>query len=415
MAHALSELVGRVGRFAARDGLTDLTDGELLDRFAADRDAVAFEVLVRRHGGMVAGVCARVLGRGGEAEDAFQATFLALVRHAGGVRAGGSLAGWLYRVARRISVRAARGRARSACRERVAARPEAFCDDAAERSDWRAALDRELDRLPACYRDAFVLCHLEGRAHEDAARELGCALGTLHSRLARAKDRLRRRLAACGVALTGIGSPAASARLVTATVELVTRPTTAAPAALVALSQGVWKPMVLLNTKFVTAALLTLAAVGSGVGVLRQPAATAVPAARLPQDPAVEELKRENERLRRELAELKKRLDAAETRLRQADADVPTDAEVLRSLPKAPDGAVRDDVTIVKNKILDRLDPPRLFPNVGRARLHAKHWECKVHYTETTKTPEGTPASMKRVYTVYIDKELLILTPGEEK
>ena len=112
MARALSHLVHHVGRIAARDGLAHLADGELLRRFASDRDPLAFEALVWRHGAMVLGVCGRVLGRCGDADDAFQATFLALVRHAYAVRAGESLAGWLYRVARRISLRAARQRVR---------------------------------------------------------------------------------------------------------------------------------------------------------------------------------------------------------------------------------------------------------------------------------------------------------------
>jgi RNA polymerase sigma factor (sigma-70 family) len=212
-------LVHHLGRVATRDGLSQLTDAELLGRFLAARDPLAFEVLVWRHGAMVLGVCGRVLGRGADAEDAFQATFLALVRHARSVRAGVSLAGWLYRVARRVSVRAVRQRAARARRECLAARPEAVTCDAAEWADWRAALDREVGRLPRPYREAFVLCHLDGRAYEEAARELGCPLGTLHSRLARARERLRTRLGG----LPSVVGVVVSGRLAGATVSAAVR------------------------------------------------------------------------------------------------------------------------------------------------------------------------------------------------
>jgi RNA polymerase sigma factor (sigma-70 family) len=411
VARALSELVRHVGRTAARGGLAHLGDAELLGRFAADRDPLAFEAIVWRHGAMVLGVCGRVLGRGADAEDAFQATFLALVRHARAVRSGGSLAGWLYRVARRVSTRAARGRLARAGRERLAARPEAVRDDEAERSDWRGRLDREVERLPARYREAFILCHVEGRAHEDAARELGCPLGTLHSRLARAKERLRGRLAGLGTALP------VPARLVTATVAaavgLAGGSVVAASPAAVALSQGVWKPMAMIKAKFLAAAL-AVAAAGSGAGLLWQPAATATPAPAAPRgEPTVEELKRENERLRREVATLQARL--GELGRRSGD-DAPSDREVLRAMSRGPRDVpyvhetFRDDIVITKVKVLDRLDPPRHYPGVGVARLRHQHWECTVYYTETVETAWPFPARVKtaRAQVVYIDKDALV-------
>jgi RNA polymerase sigma factor (sigma-70 family) len=425
VARALSDLVHHLGRVASREGLAHLADGELLRRFAADRDPLAFEALVWRHGAMVLGVCGRVLGRGGDADDAFQATFLVLVRHARAVRSGESLAGWLYRVARRVSVRAARGRVLRAGRERLAARPEAVFADEAEWSDWRAFLDREVERLPARYRDAFILCHIEGRAHEDAARELGCPLGTLHSRLARAKERLRTRLAAVGAALPAAAG-VASARLVTATVaaavELADGSVVATSPAAVALSQGVWKPMSMIKTKFVLAAALAVAAAGSGVGLLGEPTATATPTPVIPVrgEPTVEELKRENERLRREVATLKARLGEIE---RRVGDDAPSDQEVLRAMPRVPRDipyafeTFRDDITIVKTKILDRLDPPRVYPTVGTARLRRQHWECTVYYTETVQGDYPFPVKLKkqRVQVVYIDKDTLVLGNGGAK
>ena len=425
MARILSGLVHHLGRVAARDGLAHLTDSELLQRYAADQNPLAFEVLVWRHGAMVLGVCGRLLGRGGDAEDAFQATFLALVRHARSVRSGESLAGWLYRVARRVSIRAGRRRVLRADRERLAARPEAVTDDEAERSDWRAFLDREVERLPARFRVAFILCCLEGRTHEDAARELGCPLGTLHSRLARAKERLRLRLAASSAALPVVVPEAASARLVTETVSaavaLASNSLVATSATAVALSQGVWKPMMLFKAKFVVAVVLIAAALGSGVGLFRQSAviatASATPptASRSQEEPTVEELKRENEKLRREVATLKKQLADTETRLAQLTTDdAPTDADVLRALPKDRaygEAVTRDDITITKVKIADRLDERRFYPKIGIARLRTQHWECKVYYTETVEIGYPFPlrVTKQRTQVIYIDKHALML------
>jgi hypothetical protein len=116
------------------------------------------------------------------------------------------------------------------------------------------------------------------------------------------------------------------------------------------------------------------------------------------------------------VASLKKQLAAAEARL-TADDDVPTDAEVIGALSKPGDGVTRDDIVIVKQKILDRLDPPRLFPSVGLARLHARRWECTVYWTETVQLAWPVPATVKnrRVHVVYIDKDTLEFSKGEGK
>ena len=405
----LQQMVHRLGRVVARDGLAELADGELLRRFTTDGDPIAFEALVWRHGPMVIAACQRVLGRGGNADDAFQATFLTLVRHARSIRAGESLAGWLYRVARRVSVRVSRQKVRRAWRESQVARPEAVVVDEVERADWRASLDREIERLPPRYREAFILCHLEGRSHEAAARELGCPLGTLHSRLARAKERLRVRLGPCGLA---VPAGVVSARLVNATVNVAVGfaegSVGVAATAVVALSQGVWFPMVMLNMKCLIAAVLAVATIGSVAVLHKQPAATAAPAPTQPPEPTIEELKRENERLRREVADLKKRLAEIEARTGRVD-DPPTDAEVLRALPAA-DGATRDNITIVKNNLSERFDPVRQFPLIGPARVRHQHWECTVYFTETAvaNTPFPIVVKKPRVVVVYIDKDTLV-------
>jgi RNA polymerase sigma factor (sigma-70 family) len=177
-------------------------DGQLLERFAAQRDEAAFAALVKRYGPLVLGVCRRVLFHEQDAEDAFQATFLVLVRHARSIRKPDSLGSWLYGVAYRIARRAKGVRARRAVQEvnlpNIAA-PES-CPDWLVR-DLRGVLDEEVDLLPPKYRLPFVLCHVEGKTNEQAARQLGCPVGTVLSRLARARGRLRARLTRRGLAL----------------------------------------------------------------------------------------------------------------------------------------------------------------------------------------------------------------------
>jgi RNA polymerase sigma factor (sigma-70 family) len=175
-------------------------DAELLRRFAETRDEAAFELLVWRHGGMVLGTCRRVLGRSVDADDAFQATFLALARRAGSVRRGESLPGWLHRVALRSALRLRAGRRESVPLSDVAAPTEPLPDDTA------AVLDEEIGRLPDKLRVAFVLCHLHGCTHEEAAVQLKCPKGTVFSRVARARERLQARLTRRGVALSVTGT-----------------------------------------------------------------------------------------------------------------------------------------------------------------------------------------------------------------
>ena len=170
-------------------------DTVLLARFAADRDAAAFEQLVVRHGPMVRAVCRRILRHEQDAEDAFQATFLALARSAGGVGRG-SVAGWLYRTAYHAALKS---NAR-AIRRREAPATEDFAADgdpapAAERTEMVAMIDAEVTRLPERLRLPVVLCYFEGRSNTEAASELGCPRGTVDSRLAAARSKLKARLA----------------------------------------------------------------------------------------------------------------------------------------------------------------------------------------------------------------------------
>jgi RNA polymerase sigma factor (sigma-70 family) len=174
-----------------------VSDGELVERFAR-QDEAAFEALLRRHGAMVLGVCRRVLGNHHDAEDAFQATFLVLVRKAHAVTPKESVASWLYGVAYRTALKAKDRAAKSRARERIAGASEMNEAPSEVAGELQAVLDQELGRLSEKYRSAFVLCSLEGKTHHEAARQLGCPEGTLSVRLMRAKQLLAKRLSGRG-------------------------------------------------------------------------------------------------------------------------------------------------------------------------------------------------------------------------
>ena len=168
-----------------------LSDAELLARFASGRGTAtaeaAFAVLVDRHGPMVLGVCRRVTGDRHSADDAFQAVFLVLARKAHAVRLGpdDSLGRWLYGVSLRVArrARAVLTRGPLAARDLDGLEPidPSSSFDPCEQADLRAAIDAEIARLPARYRSAVVLCHLEGLSQEQAARRLRCPVGTVQS------------------------------------------------------------------------------------------------------------------------------------------------------------------------------------------------------------------------------------------
>ena len=177
--------------------VTGLDDDKLLKRFVVERDEVAFAALVARHGPMVLGVCRRILHDEHDVEDAFQATFLVLVSRAKAIRDGDLLGHWIYGVAHRVAVRARANAARRYVHEQNLTAARAGVEPPSrdgERRELRAVLDDELARLPEPLRAPLVLCHLEGLTHDEAARRLRWPVGTVRSRLARARDKLRRRL-----------------------------------------------------------------------------------------------------------------------------------------------------------------------------------------------------------------------------
>ena len=176
-----------------------MTDAQLLEWFVSGRDdpaEAAFEELVNRHGPMVFRVCRSVLRDAHDAEDAFQATFLVLAQRAKSIRRHGSIASWLYGVAHRVASRAkgdaVRRRARDA---RVAVRIMESYSPAEECHDGATLLE-EINALPERLRAAVALCYLEGLTYEAAAQQLRVSAATVRGRLARARERLRRRLTA---------------------------------------------------------------------------------------------------------------------------------------------------------------------------------------------------------------------------
>jgi RNA polymerase sigma factor (sigma-70 family) len=182
----------------------EVTDERLLEDYISHRDRAAFAALVQRHGPMVWGVCRRVLGNHHDAEDAFQATFLVLVRRAASIASRELLANWLYGVAHQTALKARAIAARRKGRERqVNDMPEPAETRQDQWRDLQSLLDEEVSRLPDHYRGVIVLCDLEGKTRKEAAGQLHCAEGTVASRLTRARAMLARRLTQRGVTLSG--------------------------------------------------------------------------------------------------------------------------------------------------------------------------------------------------------------------
>jgi RNA polymerase sigma factor (sigma-70 family) len=179
-----------------------LSDGDLLGRFLerpGEAAELAFSALVERHGSMVLHVCRSILGDDHDAQDAFQATFLVLVRRASSIRNRDSVASWLYGTALRVARFSKSESTRRRIRERSAARFRATTEARTPPDlEVSSTLLGELAKLPERYRVAVVLCYLEGRTCEQAASELGLPVGTIKSRLSRGRDRLQDRLTRLG-------------------------------------------------------------------------------------------------------------------------------------------------------------------------------------------------------------------------
>ncbi len=235
MSHLLLSLLSRL-RQAAGPSADQVTDAEVLSRFVQHQDPAAFELLFWRHGPMVWNVCRRCLGNTADAEDAFQATFVVLARKAATIGRREVLAGFLYQVALRTALNARTARQRRLAREQIGAqRSEQSSEDPvheAAGAELKEVMAEELSRLPRKFRLPVILCDLESRSHEVAATELNCPLGTLNSRLARGRKKLRDRLLRRGVTLSALAAPAMPAHLSAATVATVLQAPTASVQAL---------------------------------------------------------------------------------------------------------------------------------------------------------------------------------------
>lgn len=278
---AFSGFIQLLRRAAARHSQDEFADADLLARFVEKQDEAAFEALVRRHGPMVWSVCRRFLFQSEDAEDAFQATFLVLVRKASSIQQGPLLSNWLYGVAYRVAVRARASAARHRARETngvVIQVPIAPIESAFE---WQPALHEEVFRLPEKYRQPIVLCYLDGKTSEQAARDLGWPVGTVKGRLGRAREMLRSRLTRRGLTLstaglaavlTGYSAEAAPPLLLKTTIDCAWsyaagQITGHVSAHAVALSQGVIHAMYWNKIAFAGKCLALVALIGLGTGL----------------------------------------------------------------------------------------------------------------------------------------------------
>src|SRR5438128_4434454 len=345
---SLGNVLDYIRQIAGGPGSQELTDQELLHGFAVDRDEAAFAVLVQRHGSLVWGVCRRVLHQIQDAEDAFQATSLVLARKAGRIRWPADVSNWLYAVAWRVALKAksnANRRQRQAEEFQDMPAPEANGDSA-----WleiRPVLDEELNRLPLKYRAPVVLHYLQGKTYAQAAQTLGWPAGTVSTRLAQARNLLRRRLARRGIGLTTSLLTVALARnAATATAPPLLDATVKAAMLLAAghagavistkvltLTQGVMKAMFLAKLKTSAVVLLALGVLGVGAGFVGYRMLPDVEAKgpangkslTLAQDveplkedkpkQEIDRLRQENEELRKELRALRDKVTALKLNL----------------------------------------------------------------------------------------------------
>jgi RNA polymerase sigma factor (sigma-70 family) len=284
----ISQAINHIRRtLLLRDG-AGMTDGQLLEDYISRHEEAALAALVRRHGPMVWGVCRRVLPNYHDAEDAFQVTFLVLVRKAASIVPREMVANWLYGVAHQTALKARSTAATRKDRERqVTEMPEREVVQQDQLDSMQPLLDQELSRLPDKYRVPIVLCDLEGKTRKEAARQLGCPEGTVAGRLARARVMLAKRLLRQGLVVSGgalaavlsrsMASASVPASVMSSTIKaaglFATGQATATgviSAKVAGLTEGVLKEMFLHKIKSVVALLLVLAAVGMGASGLIQ-------------------------------------------------------------------------------------------------------------------------------------------------
>jgi RNA polymerase sigma factor (sigma-70 family) len=324
-------------------------DADLLSRFLHRRDEAAFEALVRKHGPMVMGVCQRILHNSHDAEDAFQASFLVLVRKAATIHPPGMVGNWLYGVAHRTAQEARKSAAKRRAKEASVVPQAETRDDTWD--DLRTVLDQELERLPGKYRAVIVLCDLEGKTRKEAAEQLGWPEGTVAGRLPAARTMLAKRLTRLGfgvpagalAAMLGQhASAAVSPPVVSATVSAATLLAAErvgfSSVEVAALTEGVLKSMLLSRAKTTAAVLVLVGFILGGGGLLTWAAFGGEGHAEAPQgERPTEQKKPTNSRDKAGDEEAEARLRqaqadfrAAEAKLREAQGAVPDAAAMLR-------------------------------------------------------------------------------------
>jgi RNA polymerase sigma factor (sigma-70 family) len=265
----------------------DLSDGELLELYLTSRDEASFEALLQRHGPMVLGVCRRILQNEDDAHDAFQATFLVFLRKAATIIPRARVGNWLHGVAYNTALKAQAMNRQRRVKEREATanvRPVAAQGALQDRLEL---LDEALNRLPAKYRSAIVLCDLEGKTIKEAARQLDCPPGTVASRLAGGRALLAKRLTRYGLCLTavtvaqGLAQGAvppsipnlliASTLAAAATVAAGQEVANVISAKVVVLTERVVKAMLITKLKTLTIVALVAAALAGGGVLLSYP------------------------------------------------------------------------------------------------------------------------------------------------
>jgi RNA polymerase sigma factor (sigma-70 family) len=376
-----------------------LTDAELLERFASrgrEESELAFTALVERHGAMVHGVIRRVLSNPHDAQDAFQATFLVLLRRAHSIRKRNSLVSWLHGVALRVAWASRLVTARHRKQViRKAAGARSFIDEREYVDDGDEIgpiIHEELSRLPERYRAPLIHCYLEGLTHEQAAARLRWPLGTVKSRLSRGRDRLRDRLLRRGVApsvsvisvlsFRNAADGALPAALVERVVQSGLQFATSGPdpggalTTAAALAEEVMKSMLSVKLKTAVIALVIVAA--GGVGLAQRPGSTGSGADAIEVAAAGRLLV----------------LDAPTG----VDAGTPTTEEIWNKFVETRFPSRK----VVIEKIGDRADACKLYPLVGPCQLVHRHFKCTLYYEERRGNDLEHGAQV-----VYIDKDHL--------
>ncbi|HEV3145018.1 MAG TPA: sigma-70 family RNA polymerase sigma factor [Gemmataceae bacterium] len=371
-AGPMNEVVQHLRRTVLRQDGAGLNDGQLLECFLQQRDDAAFAALVRRHGPMVWGVCRRLLSHH-DAEDAFQATFLVLVRKATSVVPQQKVGNWLHGVAYQTALQARRTAARRREREKqVSELPEPAMLERELCRDLQPLLHQELNRLPDVYREVIVLADLEGKSRREIAEQLGLPEGTVASRLARARTMLAGRLARRGVALA-VGTVAAAlapdaasasvpAALESCTIEAAALFATGQAAAngvisanVIALTEGVLKTMFVSKLKIAAAVVLVIASLTGGAGLVYQTQAAQDTSGKEKQAPATQRADGPGSEKGDKTAEMQRRIAELEKQIQTLTSEVMRLKEILNTPTRRADAKPAAKTIQLQNRSADEV------------------------------------------------------------